>query len=108
MVQNKIPSESLIVFTDRTAGTAVYAYCIMANNISGATTTTNLSFTVDGQYLGGFFHNPGPNADYNYNVLVFSNNTLSDGQHNFVLASDGPTTSLVLFDYLIYTWGHFR
>ncbi|THH14257.1 hypothetical protein EW146_g6058 [Bondarzewia mesenterica] len=87
-------------------GTAVYAYCIMANYINpGITTLTNLSITLDGGDAGTFVHVPSNSTEFEYNVPVYVNQNLGDASpHQLVLSANSEVNaSLFLFDYLIYT-----
>ena len=60
--------------------------------------------TFDGQQVGMFSQAPDGNDTYRYNSLVYSNASLEVGMHTFGLeAGLSGETSLVLFDYLIYT-----
>ena len=42
---------------------AVYAYFILANLVDATTTLTNLSFTLDNEFVGTFEHNPTKSTD---------------------------------------------
>ncbi|EMD35129.1 hypothetical protein CERSUDRAFT_75422 [Gelatoporia subvermispora B] len=65
----------------------------------------NMTFLIDGQVSGSFAADPstinGPNSTYEYNVLLFHQDALSNEFHNFTLANG--FNSLVLLDYLVYT-----
>ncbi|KIY43144.1 hypothetical protein FISHEDRAFT_62914 [Fistulina hepatica ATCC 64428] len=86
-------------------GSAVYIYCILANNATGAGTTANYSFVVDGESSPiVFFHSADNTSEYYYNVLVYSNDTLGTGRHNVqLLPNIGKVDTLVLFDYFTFT-----
>ena len=50
-------------------GTALYVYCVIANNVSeGTGTLANYEFTLDGQAAGNYHHDPENVTDYFYNV----------------------------------------
>ncbi|TBU26825.1 hypothetical protein BD311DRAFT_666742 [Dichomitus squalens] len=87
-------------------GHAVYVYALLANIIPAATTHTSLSFYIDGQYSGQFVHIPSA-VPYpqviEYDVLVYSNNKLSNVEHSITIEASGTDSSLVLFDYIMYT-----
>lgn len=84
-------------------GTAVYAYCILDNN-NTYTTFTNLTFSLDGEQVGSFSHGPDGSGSYVYNALVYTNTSVPNGNHTFVIHSPrGSVDSLVLFDYVQYT-----
>jgi hypothetical protein len=96
-------------------GTAIYAFCIIANTIATTSTTTRLFFTIDGQpsLRPPFEHKPDDSNEFIYNVPVYSNTTLEDGDHQLIISLFGaPDTneldefkahSLILFDYAVYT-----
>jgi hypothetical protein len=95
-------------------GTAIYAFCIIANTIANTSTTTRLFFTIDGQPSPRpFEHKPDNSNQFIYNVPVYANTTLEDGDHQLIISLYGaPDTngldeyeahSLILFDYAVYT-----
>ena len=84
-------------------GTAIYAYCIMDNNITYIT-STNLTFSIDGAQVGSYSHIPDGSNTYLYNTLVYANASVPNGNHTFVIHSPrGANDSFVLFDYVQYT-----
>ncbi|KAI0756231.1 hypothetical protein C8Q80DRAFT_1115816 [Daedaleopsis nitida] len=96
------PSSVSLQFT----GTAVYVYNIMANIVPKATTFTGLRFTLDGAAVGSFTHIPTETTEYQYNVLVYMNNSLKNMEHTLQMWTEaGPEqdASLSLFDYAVYT-----
>jgi len=100
------PLQPELTATVSFTGTAVYAYCILANTYSNSYTTfTNLSFSIDGSQVGTFSHIPDGSSSFLYNTLVYSNTSIPNGTHTFVLrAPTGTNNSLVLFDYVQYTF----
>ncbi|KAI0760712.1 hypothetical protein C8Q74DRAFT_1372525 [Fomes fomentarius] len=86
-------------------GTAVYAYHVLAPQINGTDTITNLSFTLDGAPVDpGFIWVPAASDQaYQYNIPVYVNESLANTEHTFVIHLVGPV-SLGLFDYVIYTF----
>ncbi|KAF7430962.1 hypothetical protein PC9H_006677 [Pleurotus ostreatus] len=86
------------------SGTAVFVYCILANNLTGITTLANYSFFLDGAEVGRFIHVPENGSDFQYNVLVYSNTSVPNGNHTFQLLADSNVSdTLILFDYAQYT-----
>ncbi|TBU62454.1 hypothetical protein BD310DRAFT_918439 [Dichomitus squalens] len=87
-------------------GTAVSVYNIVANTAAQPNTVTavNLWFEIDGERVGsGYQHDPSSSTDIEYNVLVFSQDGLSNSPHLLVIhATDGVNTN-VLFDRVEYT-----
>ncbi|KAI0800515.1 hypothetical protein C8Q74DRAFT_420803 [Fomes fomentarius] len=91
--------------TAQFAGTAVYVYCVIANAVPNTTTLTNLTFTLDGQQVGTYVHVPTDSTAFQYDVPVYTNPSLSNGDHTLVIEATGDTaSSLVLFDYIVYTF----
>lgn len=91
-------------------GSAIYVYGIIVHNSSNPTTGADYSFFLDNQVAEPSFTIPAASAssDQNslsYNVLLFSSESLSHGEHWFILQNgrEGGDPSLILFDYLIYT-----
>ncbi|OJT04505.1 hypothetical protein TRAPUB_4775 [Trametes pubescens] len=93
------------VITAHFTGTAVYVFNAIANTVPFTTTLTNLSFTLDGDSVGQYVHTPSDSTDFQYNVPVFVRSGLSNVTHTIVIEATGDTnSSLVLFDYIIYTF----
>ena len=92
---------------------AAYAYFILANQNDFTTTHTNISFTLDDNYVGKFEHIPADTEELQYNAPVYVNETLENTSHKLVITAVGPdwhpgivkdckhNNSLLLFDYLI-------
>jgi hypothetical protein len=88
----------------RFKGTAVYAYCILSNHVS-FDSFTHLVFSVDGERVGSFLHNPDRSATFLYDQLVYANSSLTNTDHVFVIhVPSGQTPTLTLFDYVRYTY----
>ncbi|KAI0713164.1 hypothetical protein C8T65DRAFT_161851 [Cerioporus squamosus] len=86
-------------------GTAVYVYNLVTNAIPGTTTFTNLTFVLDGTEVGHYAHTPQNDAASTilYRTLVYQNDSLTYASHMLSIEASGPTPSVVLFDYAIYT-----
>ncbi|KAH9922999.1 hypothetical protein B0H21DRAFT_701362 [Amylocystis lapponica] len=99
---NNHPSNASISFN----GTAVYVYCILASDgNSNRLWSSELAFLIDGKQVGTYsWTSTGP-AAFQYDVPVYTNNTLTSGLHTFTLINGATSgvASLVLFDYLVYT-----
>ncbi|KAI1796623.1 hypothetical protein LXA43DRAFT_1057509 [Ganoderma leucocontextum] len=93
------PATITVSFT----GSAVYVFNIVPNTLPDTTTFANISFTIDGKYVGSFTRAPDSSSAILYNYLVYRNTTLKNGLHTLVMSAGGGTKSLVLFDYLLYT-----
>ncbi|KAH8116545.1 hypothetical protein DFH11DRAFT_1506467 [Phellopilus nigrolimitatus] len=86
------------------SGTAVYAFFLLANNVSYVTTLTSLSFSVDGNEAGTFVHQPTSSLDFQYNVPGFSKTDLANAPHTLTIQTAGNDATLILFDYVVYTY----
>ncbi|KAI0659554.1 hypothetical protein C8Q70DRAFT_117251 [Cubamyces menziesii] len=94
----------LISFT----GHAVYVFNMVVNIIipGGVVTTTDLAFYIDNDYMASFSHSPPSNNSQPsvfYNKLVYSNDSLEQGEHTLQIRSSGNTKALTLFDYVVYS-----
>jgi hypothetical protein len=86
-------------------GTAIYAYFIIPNTVQFATTLTNTTFELDGEFVGRFEHVPTSAETFEFNVPGYVNTTLPPGQHQFNIIGTGDTNaSVILFDYAVYTY----
>ncbi|OSD00906.1 hypothetical protein PYCCODRAFT_649257 [Trametes coccinea BRFM310] len=93
------------VITAQFTGTAVYVYNVLANTVLYTTTFTSITFTLDGENVGQFVHVPTESTDFQYDVPVFASDNLPNGDHTIVIEANGATnSSLVLFDYIVYTF----
>ena len=87
--------------TVRFTGSAVYVFNILPNTVPRTHTSTNISFSIDGEDVGRFARSPDSSTTFLYNQLVYHNTILDHGPHTLVMTpADG---TLILFDYLIYT-----
>ncbi|KAI0326739.1 hypothetical protein GY45DRAFT_1258403, partial [Cubamyces sp. BRFM 1775] len=92
------------VITAQFTGTAVYVYNVLANTVQYTTTLTNITFTLDGASAGQYVHIPTDSTDFQYDVPVFVKENLANTDHTIIIEATGDTnSSLVLFDYIVYT-----
>ena len=88
------------------AGTSISAYCVLPPDQGVPfTSTTFLSFTLDGESVGAGFQWTGvTGGGWTYNHSVFSSNTLNNGEHTFTLSAvpNGTQSSYLVFDYFAY------
>ncbi|KAF8447251.1 hypothetical protein L210DRAFT_2785803 [Boletus edulis BED1] len=85
-------------------GNALYIFFITANNVTGATTFTDLDFVLDQVTVGRYTHTPSSSTDYQYNVPVYVNESMDLGAHNMMIQPvNSGNQVLMLFDYFIYT-----
>ncbi|KAJ7879231.1 hypothetical protein B0H14DRAFT_2341560 [Mycena olivaceomarginata] len=84
-------------------GIGIDVFCILANTVPGAVTTTDLAFTLDGSSQKPFSHTSDSTSDFEYGVKVFTVGGLSQGAHQLIIATNNPSGSLLLFDYAEYT-----
>jgi len=61
-------------------------------------------FNLDGQVVGQYEHVTDESYHFQYDVLAYSNSSLTDGNHTFLIETSGSDRSFVIFDYAIYTF----
>ncbi|KAI0706284.1 hypothetical protein C8T65DRAFT_231894 [Cerioporus squamosus] len=94
-----------LLITAHFTGTAVYVYNVLANTVPYTTTYTNLIFSLDGEQVGSYVHVPSSDTAFEYDVPVYTNGNLANKQHTLVIEATGDAnSSLVLFDYIVYTF----
>lgn len=87
------------------SGSAVYVFCIITHSSASPDGTSDMMFFLDGQSVGTFsLLSTGQNV-YEYNVLVYANNSIPPGTHILVVQNGvrGGPKSLLLLDYMVYT-----
>ncbi|KAI0778893.1 hypothetical protein BD413DRAFT_512694 [Trametes elegans] len=100
------PGQPDRVITAMFTGTAVTVYNILANGVPYTTTFTNLTFSIDGDYVTQFQHTPdNSQPTILYHQAVFVKSGLANTRHTIEIRASGPTASLILFDYIEYTVG---
>ncbi|TFK89883.1 hypothetical protein K466DRAFT_7269 [Polyporus arcularius HHB13444] len=87
----------------RFTGTAVYLVNILANAVSGASTTSSLQFTLDGAEDGTFLHSPSDSPDPIFNVVVYARDGLDNTEHTLKMQAADTPDSVILFDFILYT-----
>ncbi|KAJ6592251.1 hypothetical protein DFH09DRAFT_1073315 [Mycena vulgaris] len=68
-------------------GTAIPVFCILANTVPDAITTSDFSFTLDGTPMATFLHVPDSSSEFIYGLLVFSVDGLGRGPHKLDLVA---------------------
>ncbi|KAF8333290.1 hypothetical protein F5887DRAFT_922112 [Amanita rubescens] len=68
-------------------------------------TDTACNFTLDGNYMGSFFHAAGGVGIIQYDAPVFNATGLDNSQHELVILTKYGN-SCAIFDYAIYTYDH--
>ncbi|KAK0219260.1 hypothetical protein IW262DRAFT_1087623 [Armillaria fumosa] len=86
-------------------GSAIYIYLILSNypTTTGLVSDVTCDFRVDGKIAGSFRHNTDGSYQFEYGVLAYSNATLDDDDHSFLIEISGPDPSFLIFDYAVYT-----
>ncbi|KAK0437774.1 uncharacterized protein EV420DRAFT_1280429 [Desarmillaria tabescens] len=85
-------------------GTAIYAICILTR---AAAWNSDMSFYIDGDFVGEFVKTPPGELGYDYNYTVYSNTSIPPGQHRFTLQNGrvgAPMRTLTLFDAIVYSY----
>ncbi|KAF5365956.1 hypothetical protein D9758_006726 [Tetrapyrgos nigripes] len=97
---NKVLNASLTF-----SGNAIYVYRVLART-QQPSSNTDMTFYIDGQFVGAL-QKPAPGSSgYDYNVLVYVNTSLSPGLHTFVLQNGhvNGSNSLAIFDKIVYSY----
>ncbi|KAI9068463.1 hypothetical protein FKP32DRAFT_1672189 [Trametes sanguinea] len=87
-------------------GSSISVYCITSEADADVVAISNMTFELDGQEAGQFYHDVTGQRDasgtfvIHYNVEVFTA-TIPDGNHTLRISSVGR--SRTLFDYALYT-----
>ncbi|TFY53523.1 hypothetical protein EVJ58_g9407 [Rhodofomes roseus] len=89
-------------------GTAVWVYCVVPNFLNhstGALTSVNITFEVDGKMDGFYIHEAdGTNNSFYYNVTVYSNTSLAAGEHTIIMSPQRVSGgSYMGLDWVQYT-----
>ena len=89
-------------------GSALYAYGATTEkqNTTSQPSSADIYFYIDDEMVGNFKHTPnGTDGYYNYDVLLYSNTSMAHKEHVFMLQNgrESGQTSLVFFDYLIFS-----
>ena len=87
-------------------GKAVYVFNLIANVVPFTLTVTHLNFYIDGEYVGQYVHAPDLRRGARqvlYRVPVYVNESLESSEHTILMRAEGLESSLVLFDYIVYT-----
>lgn len=100
------PGDSFVLTAEVSfTGTAVYVYGIKGYGNEFA--ATDLTFLIDNEQVG-YYSQPDINGmGWVYNMLFFSTQSLSSGQHTLTIqngAHNGSAISLLLLDYIIYSF----
>lgn len=104
----QVDGDSVRSITMHFNGTAIYVHNVLANTVvtSPVPHLTSLLFVLDGVQVGTFLHEPTSNTAYDYDVPVYTNESLENMEHMLEIraVTDPQISSLVLFDYAVYTF----
>lgn len=81
------------------SGVALY----IVGMLPGAGSLTNISVTIDGKVAGGFRLQQGELDPAVFNVTFFAQDSLPYGRHDVSIQTVDPESSVVNFDYALYT-----
>ncbi|THH03760.1 hypothetical protein EW145_g6032 [Phellinidium pouzarii] len=87
-------------------GTAVYTFFIIPDTVTkpGLTILANMTITLDGEQAAIFVHVPDNTTGFLYNSPGYVNENLANTSHQLSISANAQvSSSLILFDYLIYT-----
>ncbi|CAL1696644.1 unnamed protein product [Somion occarium] len=96
-------ASNILTATFTFQGSALYVNCILSPNLDE---NSDMSFFLDGQFVGSFFQPPNSNPNFGYNFTVYTNSSIPYGNHTFTLQNGriGGATSLVLLDSIVYSY----
>ncbi|KAI0090028.1 hypothetical protein BDY19DRAFT_888760 [Irpex rosettiformis] len=86
-------------------GSAIYVYCIISHSLDNPFGNSDMTFYIDDEVVGNYALYPNGDPTYDFNVPVYTNDSISPGVHSFRLqgGSIGGQWSIVLLDYIVYT-----
>ncbi|KAK0492958.1 hypothetical protein EDD18DRAFT_1289886 [Armillaria luteobubalina] len=87
-------------------GSAIYIYLIVSNYPEETELTSNVfcDFRIDGEIVGSYSHTTDGSYRFSYNFLAYSNASLMDDDHTFLIETTGGQLSYVIFDYALYSY----
>ncbi|EIW63918.1 uncharacterized protein TRAVEDRAFT_41344 [Trametes versicolor FP-101664 SS1] len=85
------------------SGTAIYVFFIVPNTVANTITYVNLTFLIDNTFSNSYEHIPDATSTILYNTLVFHATNLTNTEHNIEVRASGANSSLLMFDYMLYT-----
>ena len=85
-------------------GTDVYVFNTIVNQVPWTTTLTNLTLSVDGTHVDSYLHSPDLTSNKEYQVMILKHNNMQNVAHNIEIRATGSEASLILFDYVMYTF----
>ena len=89
-------------------GDSINVYCIISEDNRTQIAVANMTFELDGQQVGNFFHEPSGAMDgagnyaIQYNVAVYQSHPITQGKHTLRISLIGYSS--VYFDYALYTY----
>lgn len=91
------------------SGMAIYTFFILPDNSSlesdGIVVLTNMSVFLDDELVGSILRIPQNKTDFIYNFPGYANASLSNDSHVLsVSANNQAASSVILFDYYVYTY----
>ncbi|KLO18721.1 hypothetical protein SCHPADRAFT_935981 [Schizopora paradoxa] len=85
-------------------GSAVYVVCILTGTSQDPNGNSDMVFFIDGVEDNRFQQGPNGNPDYQFNSVVYSNESLTMESHNITIVTGTlGEQSLVLLDRIIYS-----
>ncbi|KAK0184714.1 hypothetical protein F5146DRAFT_938262, partial [Armillaria mellea] len=87
-------------------GSAIYIYLIASNypENTGLVSDVLCNFRMDGEIVGNYNHPTDGSYNFDYDVAAYSNASLKDDDHTFLIETTGTQQSYVVFDYALYTY----
>ncbi|KAJ7628921.1 hypothetical protein FB45DRAFT_748797, partial [Roridomyces roridus] len=87
------------------SGTAIYVFFIIPNfaPASDPSSTVRCVFFIDGSQVGSFTHDSDGSGQFTYDELVYSNSSITNGEHTLMIQTTGSEPAMIIFDYALYT-----
>ncbi|KAK0492955.1 hypothetical protein EDD18DRAFT_1079077 [Armillaria luteobubalina] len=85
---------------------AIYIYLIVSNypHSTGLVSNVLCNFRMDGEIVGHYNHSTDGSFEFGYNISAYSNTSLTDDDHTFLIEIMGESLSYIIFDYALYTY----
>ncbi|THG99434.1 hypothetical protein EW026_g2911 [Hermanssonia centrifuga] len=82
-------------------GSAFYVYGILSESTSDPGSIADIVFLIDGQPIGKFVYTPpGIAGGYSFNVLLYGNDTIPQGQHTFTIQNGEGRRYFTVFKFV--------
>ena len=84
-------------------GQAAYIFFIIPNHVDGADTFVKLIFTLDGESVWTYSHEPGNTTEFVYNALPVKSENKLDGESVWTYSHEPGNTTEFVYNALVYS-----